>query len=91
MKSRCWNTNSRATGLRASHGAARFLDPHTIEIVSEAGEVRKVSAERFILAVGAEPHRPANIPFDGEAIVDADEILDLKRVPRSLAVIGASA
>src|SRR5262249_46635450 len=41
-------------------------------------------------AVGAAPYRPANVPFDGEHIVDADEIPDLKRIPRSLAVIGAS-
>jgi NAD(P) transhydrogenase len=40
--------------------------------------------------VGTVPYRPAHIPFDGETVVDADEILDLKRLPRSLAVIGAS-
>jgi NAD(P) transhydrogenase len=73
-----------------ARGAARFIDPFTVEIVPESGEVRHCRGERFVLAVGTKPHRPAHIPFDGEAIVDADEILDLKRVPRSLAVIGAS-
>ncbi|MEZ5995188.1 MAG: hypothetical protein R3C25_05495 [Hyphomonadaceae bacterium] len=39
-----------------------------------------------------QPYRPAHIPFDGESVVDADEILDLCRLPRSLAaVIGARA
>ena len=38
--------------------------------------------------MGTEPYRPASVPFD-DAIVDADDILDLKRLPRSLTVIGA--
>ncbi|HVV32300.1 MAG TPA: Si-specific NAD(P)(+) transhydrogenase [Vitreimonas sp.] len=71
-------------------GEARFIDAHTIEITGERGDVRHARGERIILAVGTVPHRPAHIPFDGEAVVDADEILELKRLPRSLAVIGAS-
>ncbi|MGE3302231.1 MAG: Si-specific NAD(P)(+) transhydrogenase [Hyphomonadaceae bacterium] len=71
-------------------GEARFVSPHAVEVESEDGERMLYSAQRFIIAVGTQPHRPAHIPFDGEAIVDADEILDLKRVPRSLAVIGGS-
>ncbi|MGE0740645.1 MAG: Si-specific NAD(P)(+) transhydrogenase [Hyphomonadaceae bacterium] len=71
-------------------GAARFLGPHAVEITGENGDVRHFHGDRIILAVGTQPHRPAHIPFDGETIVDADEILDLKRLPRSLAVIGAS-
>ena len=70
-------------------GAARFIDAHTIAVMANDGEVARVSADRFILAVGTEPFRPADVPFDGEAILDPDDILSLKRLPRSLAVIGA--
>lgn len=70
-------------------GAARFLDPHTVEI--DGGDLkRRVSAARFVVAVGTVPYRPAHIPFDGAAILDADEIINLVRAPRSLCVIGAS-
>jgi NAD(P) transhydrogenase len=72
-----------------AHGTARFLDPHAIEI--DDGERRqRHTADRFILAVGTAPYRPPHIPFDGETILDADEILELKRLPRSLSVIGGS-
>jgi NAD(P) transhydrogenase len=77
-------------GVAVIRGAARFLDPYSIEVISGQGETANFSAERFILAVGAQPHRPSDVPFDGEFILDADEILELKRLPRSLAVIGAS-
>ncbi len=71
-------------------GAARFLAPNVVEVTGEAGEVRHYHGDRIIIAVGTQPYRPSHIPFDGEHIVDADEVLELKRLPRSLAVIGAS-
>ncbi len=71
-------------------GAARFLGPHAVEVVGDGGEVRHFHGDKVILAVGTHPYRPAHIPFDGESVVDADEILELKRLPRSLVVIGAS-
>ncbi len=76
-------------GVEWTRGAARFLDPHTIEIV-DGDSRRQASADRFVIAVGTEPYRPAHVAFDGDVIVDADEILELKRAPRSLCVIGAS-
>lgn len=77
-------------GVTWTAGAARFLGPHAIEVTGEMGDVRHYHGDRIIIAVGTQPHRPSHIPFDGENVVDADEILELKRLPRSLAVIGAS-
>jgi NAD(P) transhydrogenase len=72
-----------------AHGTARFLDSHSIEV--DDGEKRqRFTADKFILAVGTAPYRPPHIPFDGELILDADEILELKKLPRSLSVIGGS-
>ncbi len=63
-------------------GAARFIGPNTVEVAGERGDVRHFHGERIILAVGTTPYRPEHIPFDGESIVDADEILELRRLPR---------
>jgi NAD(P) transhydrogenase len=70
-------------------GTASFLNPSTIEIASDRAPERH-TADRFILAVGTAPYRPPHIPFDGESVFDADEILELTRLPRSLTVIGGS-
>ena len=70
-------------------GAAKFLDPHTIEVDGEEGETFTFSADSIILTVGTNPFRPDHVPFDGECIFDSDEILDLQALPRNLAVIGA--
>ena len=68
-------------------GEASFIDPLHIEVATETGPQR-FTANRFIIAVGTEPFRPRHIPFDGDAILDPDEILELRRLPRSLTVIG---
>ena len=70
-------------------GTASFLDAHSIAVGNDGSEVARFTADRIILAVGTEPYRPSDVPFDGEAVLDPDDILNLKRLPRSLAVIGA--
>lgn len=69
------------------YGHARFVDPHTVEISSSAGIVRK-SAERFVIAVGARPYRPPNVQFNGDSVFDSDDVLNLKKLPRELTVVG---
>jgi NAD(P) transhydrogenase len=70
-------------------GEARFTDPHTVQVKTDGG-LMSFSADRFVLAVGTRPYRPGHIGFDGENILDSDDILDLKRMPRHLIVVGAS-
>ncbi len=71
------------------HGAARFLDPHRVEVASDTGETHLVRGSRIVIAVGTRPHRPDNVPFDGIKVVDSDGIITLQKLPNSLAVIGA--
>jgi len=77
-------------GVETVRGAAKFLSPNAVEITCEGGAVMTASAERFVIAVGTRPYRPAHIGFDGRRILDSDEILDLTAIPRRLTVIGAS-
>jgi NAD(P) transhydrogenase len=70
-------------------GSARFVDPHTVSVACDDG-VSTFTADRFLIAVGTRPYRPAHIGFDGVNIVDSDEILELTRIPRQLIVVGAS-
>ncbi|WP_420337339.1 Si-specific NAD(P)(+) transhydrogenase [Roseibium sp.] len=71
------------------YGEARFVSSEKIEVKSEEGDVKLFSADKFILAVGTKPFRPDYVPFDGEFVLDSDEILELNQLPRSIAVIGA--
>jgi NAD(P) transhydrogenase len=76
-------------GVDVVRGAATFTGPHEVDVRGE-DVVAQFSAEKFLIAVGTKPYRPEHIGFDGENILDTDEILDLARIPRQLTVVGAS-
>lgn len=69
-------------------GTAHFVDPHNVEVNLEEGAIHKYSADKFVLAVGSQPYRPSHVPFDGKTVFDSDDILELDRMPKSLAVVG---
>ena len=75
--------------VRTACGEARFLGPNQIEVTAEGGETRVVSAAHVLIACGTRPFRPDYVPFDSKTVFDSDEIIDLPKLPRSLAVIGA--
>jgi NAD(P) transhydrogenase len=71
------------------YGLARFVDEHTVEVDTEAGDVTRLTAKRFLISTGTKTFRPDTVPFNGTTIVDSDEFLELARIPRSLIVVGA--
>ena len=74
--------------VQTLHGMARFQDPHTLKVTLSDDEELVLSSDKFIIATGSQPYRPEFIPFDGVSIFDSDEILNMKRAPKSIAVIG---
>lgn len=75
-------------GVRHMRATAKFLSPHTMSLTTDRGEHSEVEFDNALIAVGTRPHRPNNVPFDGERVFDSDEILELGRLPRTLTVIG---
>jgi NAD(P) transhydrogenase len=82
-----WNLERHRVSLLS--GAARFIDAHTVELVTLAGAPRRLTGEVFLIATGSRPYHPADIPFDDEDVDDSDTILQLDRLPRTLLVVGA--
>ncbi len=71
-------------------GTAHFTDPHTVVVEGAGrGDHNRVSAEKFVIATGTRPARPDVVQFDGERVVDSDQVLQLGRVPSSMVVVGA--
>ncbi len=71
-------------------GAARFADPNTLAITERSGAERRVTAAAIVIATGSEPSRPPDVEFDGQTILDSDDIvLKLDHIPRTLLVVGA--
>ncbi len=70
-------------------GTARFTDPRTIVVTNESGNSVELRADKIVIAVGTKPARPPLVDFDGETIVDSDQILSIAKVPSSMVVVGA--
>jgi NAD(P) transhydrogenase len=68
-------------------GTARFLEPHTLAVVSKNPTV-EIYAKNIILATGSRPARPDHIPFDNPRVVDSDGILTIPSIPKSLTIVG---
>lgn len=71
-------------GVTLYHGSATFEDPHTLRVGNEI-----LYGEYIIIATGSYPYHPPHIPFDGVRIHDSDSILEIKRFPSSLCIVGA--
>jgi NAD(P) transhydrogenase len=69
------------------HGTATFVDPHRLHIRQPTGSVEH-TADFIVIAVGTEPAKPSDVPFDGSTVIDTDGILTLKRVPTSMVIVG---
>lgn len=69
-------------------GMAHFIDDKTVRVKTENRE-NTLTADNFLIACGTHPARDATIPFDNKSIIDVDQILDLKQLPRKLIVVGA--
>jgi len=78
-------------GVEILPGLARFLDPGTVEVQTDAGPVRVV-ADFFLIACGTRPAHDPKVPVDGERIRDTDQLLgevELDPPPRRTIVVGA--
>ncbi len=68
-------------------GKARFVDRNTLQI-DRHHDVERITADKFVIAIGTRPARPENIPFNGRTIFTSDELLTLDHLPKSMIVVG---
>jgi NAD(P) transhydrogenase len=75
-------------------GTATFVDAHTLRIVrgdddsDSIGDAVEVKAHHVLIAVGTEPARPASVPFAVGRVIDTNELLSLRMLPRNMIIVG---
>lgn len=79
----------KRNGVVPVHGHAHFVDAHTLEVESADGIAQRVHAERVLIACGTRPAHSSSVAVDGERVIDSDQLLRLKSLPRNLIVVGA--
>jgi NAD(P) transhydrogenase len=76
--------NLRRHKIDRFQGTARFVSPTRVAVGNDV-----LDARFFLIATGSSPYRPKDVPFDDVSICDSDTILQIGKIPESLAVVGA--
>jgi NAD(P) transhydrogenase len=77
-------------GVELISATACFAGPDTIRLdYSDGSTSRTVRARSIVIACGTDTTRDGHIPIDGTHIFTSDDVLNLDRLPRTLAVVGA--
>jgi NAD(P) transhydrogenase len=74
--------------IEVIHGTGMIADPHTVVVSTDDTSTRILKADSIIISTGTKSHRPPNVEFDGTHIYDAETILDLDILPRSVTIVG---
>jgi NAD(P) transhydrogenase len=72
-------------------GTAMFTDPHTIQIAGSDSSETTIQGDKILIATGSSPVLPDIFPFTSREVYDSDTILELDRVPKKMAIVGAGA
>ena len=73
--------------IEVFRGTASFLDAHTLRVDCLDGCEQVLQAPVILIATGSYPNWPEQTPQAPERLYDSDTILQMHRIPRSLAVI----
>jgi NAD(P) transhydrogenase len=79
----------KRNGVTTYHGAAQFVDPHTVRVESADGGTALLSGDFILIACGTRPAHSEAVPLDGRRIIDSDQLVSAERLPRDLIVVGA--
>jgi dihydrolipoamide dehydrogenase len=78
----------RSAGAKVLKGEARFTGPKSAEYVAPDGGSERIDFEHSIIATGALPSSFPGFEPDGDRVLTAEGILDLRALPASMLVLG---
>ena len=81
-------SNIQQHNITLIHGEASFKDSHALQVTSPDGEMQ-ISGDIILIATGSAPYNPPETPVDGQLIHDSDSILQMTRIPKTMAIVGA--
>ena len=79
----------KSWGVGLIEGRGSLLSPDVVRVVQKDGTTMDVKSDKVIVATGSQPAVLPGIAFDGESVMSSDDAVLLKRVPKSLLIIGA--
>jgi dihydrolipoamide dehydrogenase len=79
----------KSWGVTLIEGRGSLLSPDVVRVVRKDGKTMDIKSDQVIIATGSRPATIPGIPFDGDRIISSNDAVQLKRIPKSLLIIGA--
>jgi dihydrolipoamide dehydrogenase len=76
-----------SNGIQWVRGVGCFVDSRTIEVMHD-GRRETYRVNNIIIATGSRAANIPNVSVDGRNVLSSDEILNVRKIPRELVVIG---
>lgn len=70
------------------HGTGVLTGNNTVVVSDDNSSARVLRARAIVISTGTRSHRPEGIDFDGTHVYDAESILHLDIVPRTMTIVG---
>jgi len=74
-------------GIDIIHGDGTIVGKESV-LVTHGNQTNVIDTSNILIATGSRPARPRDIPFDGQHVMDADQLLKMNQLPRSVIVVG---
>jgi NAD(P) transhydrogenase len=74
--------------VQVIHGTGMIADAHTVVVSDSSARAQVITAEVIIISTGTRSFHPPSVPFDNKFVYDAESIIDLDVLPRSLTIVG---
>jgi dihydrolipoamide dehydrogenase len=72
-------------------GYGKLKSTDTVEVTDSNGNIQTYTASHIILATGAHSRQLPNLKQDGEKVIGYREAMNLKKLPKSMIVVGSGA
>lgn len=80
---------NRADLFTYIRGYGKLLDPNTVQITKDEGEIETIETDYVVIATGSSPRKLPNIEVDEEIIMTSDGIDQISDFPKSMVIVGA--
>src|SRR5262249_17345390 len=77
----------RRNGVDVVFGRASFAGATHVHMESSGGRF-DLEAPNIVIAVGTKPAVSPTVPLNGRTIINSDQILEMRQIPRTLIVVG---
>jgi dihydrolipoamide dehydrogenase len=78
----------KANNVTFAYGNASFTGKNTVALKKKDGTTDEYTAQAIVIATGGAPIDVKAWPHDGETIINSDDAVQLKRIPKNLLIVG---